>query len=194
VLPVLRALQGHPESGRFWEEQINSILSHPELGFEHTSHDRTIYISRKYYEPVLMHRQVDDFSVACSDQSIAKSIPDSIGRRLQLPNEESPPFKYLGLQSEFNGVDIEQSSSHIAISCNSYISRLLKSHGCDKLPLRESRSDHQVDAVDCVYDCDLGPEEGTIEHVLFKKKQGFSYRTLLGKLLFAYVCARPDIG
>ena len=29
VLPVLKAIQGHPESGRTWEEYINSILFSP---------------------------------------------------------------------------------------------------------------------------------------------------------------------
>ena len=33
VLPVLHALQGHPESGRLWEEHTNMILELPELGF-----------------------------------------------------------------------------------------------------------------------------------------------------------------
>jgi hypothetical protein len=199
VLPVLRALQGHPESGRLWEKHINSILSHPELGFVHTTHDRTIYISSIRSENILLLRQVDDFSIACSDESIAKDIYDIIGRRLQLPNETSPPFKYLGLQSEFNGVDIEQSSTHIAISCHSYISRLLKSHGWDNPSPRESTTDHRVaplpmDAVDRIYDCDLGPDEGTPAHLQLEQKQGFSYRRLLGELLFAYICARPDIG
>jgi hypothetical protein len=143
-LPVLRALQGHPESGRLWVEHINSILSHPELGFVHTTHDRTIYISSIRSENILLLRQVDDFSIACSDESIAKDVNDIIGRSLQLPTETSPPFKYLGLQSEFKGVDIEQSSTYIAISCHSYISRLLKSHGWDNPSPRESTTDHQV--------------------------------------------------
>ena len=33
VLPIQRALQGHPESGRLWELHINKILSSPELNF-----------------------------------------------------------------------------------------------------------------------------------------------------------------
>jgi hypothetical protein len=34
VLPVQHALQGHPESGRLWEERIKQILSLPELAFQ----------------------------------------------------------------------------------------------------------------------------------------------------------------
>ena len=42
VLPVLYALQGHPESGKLWERHINNILMGPELNFKHTTHDRII--------------------------------------------------------------------------------------------------------------------------------------------------------
>ena len=41
VLPVLRALQGHPEAARLWEEHINDILR--ELGFKNTTHEKNIY-------------------------------------------------------------------------------------------------------------------------------------------------------
>ena len=43
VLPIKRALQGHPESGQLWEIHINKILQSPELGFRTTTHDQTIY-------------------------------------------------------------------------------------------------------------------------------------------------------
>ena len=39
-----------------------------------------------------------------------------------------------------------------------------------------------------------GPIEGTNEHRELEKKNGFSYRTLLGEMMYAYVTCRPDIG
>jgi len=36
--------------------------------------------------------------------------------------------------------------------------------------------------------------EGTAEHGALADKMGFSYRTLLGELLYAYITCRPDIG
>ena len=68
VLPVLKALQGHPESGRLWEKHITAILM--DLGFWNTTHDKTIY--RNDYtksdgsvETIYLLRQVDDFALAC---------------------------------------------------------------------------------------------------------------------------------
>ena len=39
-----------------------------------------------------------------------------------------------------------------------------------------------------------GPREGTQEHCELQEKQGFSYWTLLGEMMFAYISCRPDIG
>jgi hypothetical protein len=39
-----------------------------------------------------------------------------------------------------------------------------------------------------------GHDEGTSEHTALEKEMGFSYRTLLGEILYAYVITRPDIG
>jgi hypothetical protein len=40
----------------------------------------------------------------------------------------------------------------------------------------------------------VGPAKSTSEHATLETKMGFSYQSLLGELLFAYVTARPDIG
>jgi len=42
VLPVLHALQGHPESGKLWEKLITAILRSPQFGFKSTTHDQSI--------------------------------------------------------------------------------------------------------------------------------------------------------
>jgi len=43
VLPVLHALQGHPESGKLWEKHITGILESAEFGSRSTTHDRSIH-------------------------------------------------------------------------------------------------------------------------------------------------------
>ena len=37
------------------------------------------------------------------------------------------------------------------------------------------------------------PKEGTLDHLNLEKSMGFSYQTLLGELMFAYVTCCPDI-
>jgi len=69
---------------------------------------------------VLLLRQVDDFALACPNEDMAKRLYDQIGKRLQLPSETQPPFKYLGLLKDFNGLDIAQYSDAIKRSCKKY--------------------------------------------------------------------------
>ncbi|KAG7369542.1 reverse transcriptase RNA-dependent DNA polymerase [Nitzschia inconspicua] len=198
VLPVLHALQGHPESGRLWETYINKILSLPELSFKTTTHDRTIYSGVFEGEPILLLRQVDDFALACRRESTAKAVYDFIGTALQQPNEAQPPFTYLGLLSDYNGVDVHQTADYIELTSAGYIDRLLRSHGWDTPSPHESSDDRSaplpVDAVDRLYQSPAGPSEGSPEHAALCDSQGFSYRTLLGELLYAYITCRPDIG
>jgi hypothetical protein len=198
VLPVLHALQGHPESGRLWEHYINAILSSSELVFSTTTHDRCIYTATFDNTKVLLLRQVDDFCLAAPSESFARQIFGIIGRKLQQPNEATPPFEYLGLITDYNGVDVNQTSHYIELTSTGYISRLLRSHGWDTPASKQSANDHvsplPVDAVHRVYSSALGPPEHTPEHAELEHTQGFSYRTLLGELLFVYITCRPDIG
>ncbi|MCE2996259.1 MAG: hypothetical protein LW863_11705 [Flammeovirgaceae bacterium] len=198
VLPVQHALQGHPEAGRLWETHINHILRCPELHFRHTTHDKTIYTTIFRRVQVLLLRQVDDFALACTTENIAKDIYTIIGSKLQLPGEDTPPIKYLGLIHEFNGIDIDQDDQYIAISCSHYIERVLKTHGWETPAHNESDSDHQasplpLDATTQLYSS-TGPADGTDEHGTLETAFGFNYRSLLGELMYAYVTCRPDIG
>ena len=89
----------------------------PELGFKHTTHNRKIYQSMFKEHKVLLLCQVDDLMIQTDNESIVKEIFTIIGSKLQLENEDKPPFAYLGPTVNFNGVDMEHSKSHIMISC-----------------------------------------------------------------------------
>jgi len=196
VLPVLHALQGHSESGKLWEKHITAILRSPQFGFKSTTHDRSTYSATFEGTRILLLRQVDDFAVACPNEDIANHLYDQIGKALQLPSENTPPFKYLGLINDFNGLDVAQYSDAIKLSCEKYIDRVLTTHGWSKpsppVPSKPS-APLPVDAVTSLY-AHQGPPENTAEHAALVAKYGFAYRTLLGELLYAYVTCRPDIG
>ena len=121
-------LQGHPESGKLWDRRINIILMGPELNFKHTTYDRTIYQTMFKGHKVLLLRQVDDLMIQTDDKNIAKQIFTIIGLKLQLENEGEPPFAYLGPTVDFNGVDIEQSKTHIMMSCDNCIDHMIRAH------------------------------------------------------------------
>ena len=67
VIPEMRYLKEHSESGRLWETLINQILKR--MGFNTTTHDRTIYtpVYNTTGETIYLLRQVDDFVLACAN-------------------------------------------------------------------------------------------------------------------------------
>ena len=199
VLPVQHALQGHPESGRLWETHINAILTSTEFRFRSTTHDRSIYRGVCDGTTILLLRQVDDFALAVPSEEMARAIYDRIGRLLQLPSEEKQPFSYLGLIDDFNGVDVSQYADRTVLSCAKYIERVMRSHGWNATGPNEDgetskpQSPLPAESIAALYSTP-GVKEGTPEFETLVKNHGFSYRTLLGELLYAYVTCRPDIG
>ena len=179
VLPVLRCLQGHPESGKIYERHINQILSSKELNFKATVHDRCIYQTTYKGHKILLLRMVDDLAIAVDDESIAKEIYNIIGAKLQLPGETEPPFTYLGLITDYNGVGVTQRREYIELNATEYIDRVITSHGWDggvkSLTPDKPLAPMPEDSVSKVFVTTHNTIEGSAAHEDLEKKMGFSY-------------------
>eukprot|EP00804_Cyclotella_cryptica_P009461 CCRYP_017762-RA/>CCRYP_017762-RA protein AED:0.40 eAED:0.40 QI:0/-1/0/1/-1/1/1/0/256 len=101
VIPVLAAMQGHPESPRLWEKHCDKILR--SLGFTPMVHEPCLYSGIIAHEKVYFKRQVDDFAIACTNDHIATIIYDAIDEQLHIP------IKRQGLLTLYNGLDVHQS-------------------------------------------------------------------------------------
>ena len=88
-------LQGHPEAGKLWEKHVTAILRSPHFGFKSTTHDRSICSATFEGTRILLLRQVDNFAVACPNEDLAKRLCNQIGKALQLPSEDAPPFCWM---------------------------------------------------------------------------------------------------
>jgi len=195
-LPALCALQGHPEAARLWEEHISAILD--KVGFKNTTHEKNICTGKFCDEKVLLVRQVDNFALGCCQESMAKSVYAKIGTKLTLHNEAEAPFECLGLVDSFDGYYVLQTRDCVKLSAESYIRRLLKTHGWDNPSPRESSNKpkpplHESDVAN-LFNLAAGPVENTPQHKDLEAEQGFGYRSVLGEILFAYVLCRPNIG
>jgi len=192
VLPVLRALQGHPEAARLWEEHISAILQ--DVGFKNATHEKNTYTGQFCGEKVLLVRQVDDFALGCRQESTAKSVYSDIGAKLTLQNEAEAPFECLGLVDSFDGYDVLQTRDCIKLSAESYIRRLLKAHEWDNPSPRElsnkPKPPLQENDVANLFNLAAGPVENTPKHKALKAEQGFGYQSVLG----VYLLCCPDIG
>jgi hypothetical protein len=82
VIPLQRALQGHPKAGVLWEKLIVGILEGPELQLRSTTHKRNLYHGTFRNKSVLICRQVDDFVIATDSRPVAEAIIKIINRHV----------------------------------------------------------------------------------------------------------------
>ena len=196
VLLVLRALQGHPETARLWEEHISAVLK--DVGFCNTMHEKNICTGNFCGEKVLLARQVDDFVLGCQQESTACSVHSDVGTKFGLHNEADAPFECLGLVDSFDGYDVLQTCDCIKSLVESYIRRLLKARGWDNPSPHEASNKPKPPLCESdvanLFNLAAGPVENTPEHKALEVEQGFGYRSVLAGILFAYRLCGPDIG
>ena len=144
---------------------------------------------------LLVCRQVDDF---------AAGSPTELGTRVFIETIRkfvAAEFNAMGIKTDqgtyerFNGMDVYQTRDYIKIGCETYIDRVLETHGWaspthkdpeNLVPLRPEIQERLMKL--------QGPDEKSPESAVLVKKHGFSYRNLLGELVYAFVICRLDIG
>ena len=187
VVPLLSAMQGHPEAPRLWERHIDKILR--SIGFVPTIHEPCLYSGVINGKRVLLLRQVDDFATAAADASTCDTVLDLIDSHLKIP------LKRLGLVTMYNGVNVEQTKHYIKLSCESYIDKISAKHldnwmraftvppmNPTPLPTTSGFAKSFLSAV--------GNAE---DQVKLENRMKISYRSGVGELIYALVTCRPDI-
>ena len=194
VVPVGRALQGHPEAGKLWEKMIVGILK-KELGFVSTSHERNLYRGEIDGNMVLVCRQVDDFAIGCKVTASSEKLVELINKRVTTTSEGMGKKTEWGLHLKYNGMDVYQTADYIHVACPTYIEKMLQTHGWDTEP---KMSHHPIPMTDDVakklMTMEKGPAEKTPAHRAIESSMGFAYRSLLGELTYPFVLCRADIG
>ena len=139
----------------------------PTFNFKHITHDHTIYQTTFKGHKVLLLRMVDDLLLQCEHKETSQEIYTLIGLALQQENEDQPSFAYLGPCVDSNGVDIEQSNTHIMISCQSYIDQMLCAHGWNNQKKKLSKNLLPLldTCLKTIYK-ECGPDEGTVDRYI----------------------------
>ena len=102
-----------------------------------------------------------------------------------------------GIYQRYNGIDVFQTRDYVKLSAESYIDRMLQTHGWDAPTKQPEIGPKQVplNPAICNRLMELqGPTEKTPEAKQIAINHGFSYRNILGELIYAYVICRLDIG
>lgn len=189
VIPVLAAMQGHPESPRLWEKHIDKILR--KIGLTPTTHEPCLYSGVLLGERVLLMRQVDDFAVASPSSKLADHLFDLIDECLSIP------MRRQGLVSLYNGLDILQTKHYIKVSCQTFIERACEVHLNQGWMKDYHMSDRPLPLPSTqAFLRDFLGTSGSADPVEYRKLEksaGLSYRQGVGQLSYAMTCCRPDL-
>ena len=194
VIPLFKALQGHPEAGVLWERLITDILLN-KMGFRCTTHERNLYIGMIDGHEIIACRQVDDFASGSASQAGADLFMTTVQKHVEAEFVGMGIVTEQGQYQRFNGIDIFQTRDYVKIGCESYLDRMLQTHGWDAprksdphniVPLRPDTTDDLMKVE--------GPPEKSPEAKQLAYNHGFKYRNVLGELVYAYVICRLDIG
>jgi len=185
VLPVNQALQGHPESPRLWANHIHNILA--TLNFKSCPHEPCLYTGTFNGCRIIFLRQVDDFAIASPTPELASSFLDELDKHLK------QKLKRQGLLTNFNGLDVHQTSLYTKISCTTYLKKILNGHQWLTPNASHVKTPMSTDqqTMNALY-TSKGPED-PISITKLELDMGFRYRQAIGELMFAAVTCRPDI-
>ena len=181
-------MQGHPESGKLWQDFINGILLN-KIGFKNSVHEPCLYQLNRFGEKILLLRQVDDFALACDSEETANRIWDLIKNKLVAD------LDWQGLIQRFNGIDVQQHQDYIHINCKTYIDKITR----DKPWLTSQEYEHNNPIPmnpDSKYMGEFDLTEGPVspkECAKLEQEMEFKYRAATGELIFAMVTCQPDI-
>ncbi len=135
IIPLGHALQGHLEAGALWEKMIVEILE-TVFAFKSTTHECNIYCGEVKGEVVFICRQVDDFAIASDTRAVAEYIVSEIDKCISTTSKD--------IGTKYNGVNILQTQDYIKLHCESYINKVLLSHGWSVPSPNESNRHYMV--------------------------------------------------
>ena len=189
VIPVLSAMQGHPESPRLWEKHADAILR--DLGLTPTIHEPCLYSGLIQGKRVLFKRQVDDFAIGAPDQRTADILLDLLDDQLTMP------IKRQGLLDMFNGIDVIQTRDYIKIDCHTYVDKFCAKYldsWLRKFYITEDRPTPFPSDKDWLKG--LNSTTGSNDPKVISKLESshqVKYRGGVGELIWAMTTCRPDL-
>ena len=135
-----------------------------------------------------MLQQVDDFAIACDDETTATICWNEMDQQLK-----EPPKREHNLLTWHNGIDVLQTRDFVKVYCETYLNKILQTKSFPLIPtshklLPMSSQNSDIKELETT----TGPKEKE-DQILLQTTNGFKYRTTTGELIFALVTCRADI-
>ena len=168
VWKLKKSLYGLKQSGRNWNATLHNHLKHN--GFVQSIADPCLFTKSVNGEIIYLLVWVDDIVLASSDPQLMANTKSHLSQEFRM--------KDLGQLNHFLGIDFNRSNGQISMSQEEYIEKILKKFGMSDCKPRGTP-------------CEANPNayENEDDEVVDQT----SYREMIGSLIYAMVCTRPNL-
>jgi len=191
VIPILSAMQGHPESPRLWEKHADGILQ--DIGLTPTIHEPCLYSGIINGQRVLFMQQVDDFAIAAPDAKTSDILMDMIDGRLKIPIT----IKRQGYLDMYNEIDILQARYYIKINLRTFIDKIFEPYLTTSMKTAYPSPGRSTPLPSDPtwlkkFNAAVGDTDKKVQAQLAKSMQ-LNYRSGVGELIWAMTTCRTDL-
>ena len=172
VCKLNKSLYGLKQSGRNWNRLFNSFLQ--SKGFTQSKHDPCVYVFHNNADIAILLIWVDDMILAVSSKKFLNAIKNWLKSRFRM--------KDLGEISCFLGIHFKQENGCITMSQKQYLKDKLIKYNLDNSKPRST----PCELAGYEKAGSIAEDEGGVDNTL--------YREMVGSLLYATTCTRPDLG
>ena len=165
VYKLNKSLYGLKQSGRNWNSLLHKYLL--ENNFVQSDVDHCLYIKRDGGKLVVVLVWVDDLIIAASSDTLVRETKEMLKDRFHM--------KDLGRLTYFLGIHFEQGVGFVKMNQRTYLTKLLVRFEMSECKPRSTPSEQKL--------------EWDGEDFVDSRK----YRELVGSLIYAMTCTRPDI-
>jgi hypothetical protein len=164
-----KSLYGLKQSGRLWNRLLTDFLIAE--GFTQSNVEPCLFSMYTDSHVVKVIVFVDDILIACNSCSILNDVKARLNHRFKM--------KDLGEVNWFLGMEIERKDDCISINQTAYLKKLLEKHGMDNCkPVPTPCCEKQIFEAE-----DDEPADVSLD----------TYRSIVGSLVYAVTCTRPDL-
>jgi hypothetical protein len=176
VCKLEKGIYGLRQSSRLWNEELNGFLL--TLGFVRSVTDPCIYTRRRGKEVLILAVYVDDIIVASSAPQQAKWVQSQLFAKYKM-TDCGPLEWFLGCR-----IQHDHEARTITIDQAQYIETILVRYGMHNCNPVSTPAEPGL-----VLTSMMSPRDDRDRHFMADKP----FRSVIGSLMFAMVCTRPDI-
>ena len=176
VCKLQKSIYGLKQASRQWYLKFDAVIT--SFGFEENKLDECVYCKISGSHFIFLVLYVDDILLASSDFSLLKATKEFLMKSFDM--------KDMGEAHYVLGIEIKRDRKRnmLGLSQKNYIDRVLQRFGMDKcrggsVPMSKGDKLHKGQC-----------PKNNLER---KSMENVSYAALVGSLMYAQVCTRPDI-